>query len=245
MHTGIQKHFRFIEADDKLVDHIYHHEKLLLVISRFGISLGFGDKTIRQICFEYELNCSLVLLIMNLYIDPMDNREELLHAECLPGLINYLKRAHQYYLEQKLPYIAELIDRFIENTANPHTKLLKSFFKGYEDEVREHMQYEDSEVFPYIISLYEANMHRPESIPVNFSINDFHDHHSDIEEKLEDLTQLLIKHFPPTKDSFYRNTILTELFALHYDLRDHKKIEDNILTPAVYQLEKRKRSNAH
>ena len=234
-----------IEGDAHLADVVLYNERLLLVIERFGIPLGFGDKTIAEICSYYELNTSLVLMVMNIFVNPSSHTKEELTEEMLPEFIDYLKRGHRYYLDEKLPYISELIDRFIEHTDNPDTKLLQAFFKGYAREVNEHMQLEDATVFPYIQALH----HLLKEMPYNkrllqYSMDDFVKHHSDIEEKLEDLTQLLIKHFPPTKDRFYRNTILFELFALHYDLNDHGRIEEQILVPLVRQLEKRKAKDA-
>ena len=229
---------RRIKGDDRMSDIVLYNERLLLVIERFGISLGLGDKTITEICVSYELNLSLVLLVMNMFADHSMRLTEELTVDVVPPLIDYLKRGHRYYLDEKLPYISELIERFIAHTVNPDTKLLMAFFEGYAMEVSEHMQLEDATVFPYI----EAVHHLANGIPYNesllqYSMDDFVEHHSDIEEKLEDLTHLLIKHFPPTKDRFYRNMILFELFGLHYDLNDHGRIEENILVPLVRQLE--------
>jgi regulator of cell morphogenesis and NO signaling len=152
--------------------------------------------------------------------------------------MDYLKEAHRFYLDEKLPFISGLIERFTENTENPDTRLLQSFFKEYADEVREHMVLEDETVFPYIRALFDcARGEKVDLDALHYCIDDFVEHHSDIEEKLADLTHLLIKHFPPTRERFYRNQILLELFALQYDLNDHGGIEDRILVPMVQTLE--------
>lgn len=227
-----------IKANSRLVDVVMRNERLLLIIERFGISLGFGDQTVDEVCRAYGLNTSLVLLVMNVFTHHTYAVGEELTADMLPGLIEYLKRGHQYYLNEKLPFISELIDCFIKNTENPDTHLLKSFFKEYANEVKEHMFLEDSLVFPYIQALYDYSLgKKTDEDLLSYRIDDFEEHHSNIEEKLEDLTYLMIKHFPPTKDRFYRNTILLELFNLQYDLNDHGGIEDKLLTPMVRKLE--------
>lgn len=227
-----------IEGDIRLADAIIRNERLLLVIERFGISLGFGDKTINEVAEMYRLNPSLILVVMNVFNNHSFVVGEVLTEEMIPGLLNYLKGAHRFYLDEKLPFIGGLIERFIEKTENPDTRLLQSFFREYASEVREHMMLEDATVFPYIEALFN---HAKGSVPGSFSfdycIANFQEHHSDIQEKLEDLTYLLIKHFPPTRDRFYRNLILLELFALQYDLNDHSGIEDRILVPMVRKLE--------
>lgn len=235
---------RRIKGDDRMSDIVLYNERLLLVIERFGISLGFGDKTIAEICAFCELNLSLVLLVMNMFADHSMRPTEELTVEIVPPLIDYLKRGHRYYLDEKLPYISGLIEHFIEHTENPDTRLLRSFFKGYAMEVNEHMLLEDATVFPYIEAVHNLAKGLPcDERLLQYSMDDFVEHHSDLEEKLEDLTHLLIKHFPPTKDRFYRNMILFELFGLHYDLNDHGRIEEKILVPLVRQLELKKHMN--
>ncbi|MGV8091197.1 MAG: hemerythrin domain-containing protein [Mangrovibacterium sp.] len=227
-----------IEGHTRLADAIMQNERLLLVIERFGISLGFGDKTINDVAKTYQLNPTLVLAVMNVFNNHSFVVEDILTEEMIPGLMDYLKEAHRFYLDEKLPFIGGLIERFIEITENPDTRLLQSFFKEYADEVREHMVLEDATVFPYIQALFDhARGEKVNLDSFHYCIDDFVEHHSDIEEKLEDLTSLLIKHFPPTKDRFYRNLILLELFALQYDLNDHGGIEDQILVPMVRKLE--------
>ena len=236
-------HFH-IEGNLRLVDAVMKNERLLLIIERFGISLGFGDKTIAEVCSDYQLDTSLVLIVMNVFNNHSFVIDNDLTEDMLPGLVEYLKQAHHYYLDEKLPFISELIDRFIENTANPDTRLLQSFFKEYANEVKEHMHLEDATVFPYIQALYTFFKGKSTNEKLlDYCIDDFVDHHSDIEEKLEDLTYLLIKHFPPTKDRFYRNMILLELFNLQYDLNDHGGIEDRLLTPLVRKLEQKTRKD--
>jgi len=235
---------KVIQGNSRMADVIMRNEHLLLVIERFGISLGFGDKTVREVCEAYRLNIPLVLAVMNLFINNPVSSENRLTEDMLTDLIGYLRHAHRYFLDEKLPYINELIDRFIEHTENPDTRLLQSFFKDYAQEVDEHMQLEDETAFPYIQALYNATRGKTcDQNALHYSIDEFLEHHSDIEEKLEDLTHLLIKHFPPTKDRFYRNMILFELFALQYDLNDHGGIEEHILVPLVRQLELKWKEN--
>ena len=233
-----------ITGDLRMADIIHINQRLLLVIERFGISLGFGDKSISEVCAKHQLNTSFVLLVLNVFNDHTFSVNELLSKEYILELIDYLKNGHRYFLQDKLPFIGELIDRFIEKTENPDTRLLHSFFQEYMNEVIEHMNLEERTVFPYILALY-GKLHGQEVNEglLRYRIDDFIDNHSDIEEKLDDLKQLLIKHFPPTKDRFYRNQILFELFDLEYDLNDHSGLEERILTPIVRTLEKEAKGN--
>ena len=227
-----------IEATDKMADILMSNEKLLLIIERFGIPLGVGNKTVKDICTKFGLHLPLVLTMMNLFNNQDFVIDNQLTFDMLPGLLEYLKRAHHFYLKEKLPYINELLEKFIQNTDNPDSRMIQEFFNEYANEVKEHIELEDDIVFPYIFELHKSfNRKAITHDHLKYSIKDFTEHHSDIEEKLQDLTSLLIKHFPPTKDHFYRNLILIELFGLQYDLNDHGSIEDKILVPLAKNLE--------
>lgn len=233
-----------ITGDLRMADIIHINQRLLLVIERFDISLGFGDKTIAEVCASYKLNTSFVLLVLNVFNDHSFSFNELLSKEYIPDLLNYLKNGHRYFLFDKLPYINGLIDRFIEKTENPDSRLLHAFFEEYTDEVVEHMNLEEQTVFPYIQSLFgKLQGHKVNEELLSYQIDDFIDNHSNIEEKLDDLKHLLIKHFPPTEERFFRNQILFELFDLEYDLNDHNGLEERILTPIVRTLEKEAKRN--
>ena len=115
---------------------------------------------------------------------------------------------------------------------------LIDFFKQYIQEVEQHIGYEDKVVFPYILQLHKALIEntRP-SFPEHYSIDEFEKRHDNIEEKLSDLKNLLIKYFPPANDRYPRIHLLNELISLEEDLSNHGRIEDQILIPIVRQME--------
>ena len=41
---------------DKLSDLIIDNYSILMVMSRFGISLGFGDKSVREVCLSHGVD---------------------------------------------------------------------------------------------------------------------------------------------------------------------------------------------
>lgn len=71
-------------------------------------------------------------------------------------------------------------------------KLLEKFFHEYFTEVIEHLDYEDNVAFPYFITLLNSDNDREkEEI---YSSREYSEHHSDIELKLQDLKNLLLKY---------------------------------------------------
>ncbi len=72
-----------------------------------------------------------------------------------------------------------------------------------------------------------------------YSITLYEKEHDDVEEKLNDLKNIIIKYLPTVKDQKNRFLLLKELSALENDLADHARIEDLILIPKVEILEKK------
>jgi regulator of cell morphogenesis and NO signaling len=105
------------------------------------------------------------------------------------------------------------------------------FFRGYKVELENHFGFEEREVIPYVQDLI-IGMKRS-----GFSIDRFEENHSNIDEKLNDLKNLVLKSLPAVCDRNVRIELLLRLFILQEDLRCHTYIEDSILVPMVRLLE--------
>jgi len=92
-----------ITADKKMADLIHMNYLLVSVISRFGIQLGFGDKTVSQVCDENQVNTDFFLEIVNSFNDKEYFPEKHLQDFSIQLIIDYLGKTHQYYLKEKIP----------------------------------------------------------------------------------------------------------------------------------------------
>ena len=88
---------------DKMSDLICDNYSLLMVMSRFGLSLGFGDKNVKEVCEAQGVDCRTFLAVVNFI-----SREPYAYSNgdsddfSLPALMDYLKRAHLYFLDFNL-----------------------------------------------------------------------------------------------------------------------------------------------
>ncbi|MBQ4205298.1 MAG: hemerythrin domain-containing protein, partial [Bacteroidales bacterium] len=57
-------------ANTKMADLILGNSKLLLMIPRFGMDLGFGDHSIAEVCEKHDVNPQFFLMICNVYSNP-------------------------------------------------------------------------------------------------------------------------------------------------------------------------------
>jgi regulator of cell morphogenesis and NO signaling len=128
-------------------------------------------------------------------------------------------------------------------TSNRSLKLIYTFFNEYKNELAVHIQREEEKVYPYVFAVEKAFISKnpdreiEESIRL-YSMEDFEKEHDNIEDKLFDLKNILIKYLPLPVDSNLSHDILVELFKLEDDLSDHTRIENKVLIPKVKYMEK-------
>ena len=228
----------------KLADVIHHDHELVAVINRFGIYLGFGDKKIETLCNENSIQTEFFLTILNTFHDPQYFPKK--HLQSFPAtmLIDYLGKTHKYYLDEKIPEIENLISELIQKNQQHKDSfiLLQNFFSEYKIELSNHIQREEKRVYPYVIQLEKAIERGKVSEELvaemdEYSITDYEAEHENVEEKLYDLKNIIIKYLPSSSNEKMVNNILHEIFALENDLKDHARIEDMILVPKVEAME--------
>ncbi len=229
----------------KMSEVIFHNYQLLPVITRFGILLGFGEKTVAAVCADYNINLEFFLEITNSFIDEdyIPQKEFLSFPVSL--VVDYLQKTHKYYLEDKFPEIEVMINEMVYCAGGDTEKrvLVKNFFDEYKTEFLNHINREEQKVQPYVLAIEDAFMKKklPEDLlrQINeYSINDFASEHDNIEEKLNDLKYIIIKYLPPCSHPSLYNKILLELFLLEKDLNMHASLEDKVMIPKVALMEK-------
>lgn len=216
---------------------------ILLLLEHLEIGLGLQEKSISDLCRENGINMELFMIMAGLYAgnDPEENVEY--SSEIIQTIIKYLRNSHQYYLEDKFPVIKSSIEEIDTLNDSPGIQMTGKFFNEYFIEVKEHLDYENNVVFPYVLGLDEMLAGKNQDmIQSTYRVNDYREHHDDIEEKLEDLNNLLIKYMPQKNDGKVRRKLLLHLFELEYDLRIHSRVEESLLIPLVEQMETLRRS---
>ena len=229
---------QMIVPDMKVSDIIMKNYYLILMLENFGINLNVQEKRVLQICQENNINVEVFLTFANLFNGIKYTPSNEFTFDDLQTIIGYLKKCHEYYLEEKYPKIQRYIKQIQELNDLPGIKLIDVFFNEYFNEVKTHLDYEDRVVFPYITSLFTAlKQQTPSKDGDTYSVTEYKDHHDDIEVKLTDIKNLLIKYLPQKNEHKERRKLVFSLFELEYDLNIHTQIEDSILVPLVEKME--------
>ena len=166
------------DADDRMCDLVCDRYPVLLVMSRFGIALGFGDKTIGEVCRDSGVDTGTFLTVVNTHIDGEAPDPG---AVSVGALVGYLRNSHDYFLDFRLPGIRRKLIEAIDCSRNDVAFAILRFFDEYVAEVHKHMDYEERKVFPYVEALLAGE--RPEG----YSIDVFRRHHDQVEAKLAEV----------------------------------------------------------
>ncbi len=223
---------RLFSSDSRLSDLITAHPSLLTLLTRLDISLGFGDRSIADVCEASGVNTDFFLLICNVYTfnNYVPSTAAILGTD-MTGLVSYLEKSHRYYVDKRLPHIESHLDAIAQNLGGRIGQVFISFFKEYKHEVETHFKHEEHDVFPHIRALMAGER------DVTYSIGEFIDTHSDIEGKLDDLLNIVFKYLPPQVDDDNVLDVVYDILRLREDLKKHTFIEEKIMVPLVQHLE--------
>ncbi len=221
-----------------MADLLFENHFLIVMLENFDIQLGVGDKTVHEVCVEKGINTDVFLTFAALYEGTAYHANTALSIEDMPVIVAYLRNCHRYYLDEKYPKLKKHLQKMLDASTRKESKLVERFLTDYIEEVTEHINYENNIVFPYVTwlcgQLFE-NMHTEN--PIDLHVSEYKEHHNEIEDKLHDLKNVLIKYLPFDNDRLPRRKLIEGLFELSYDLNVHSLIEDSILIPLVEKAE--------
>ncbi|MFI3330226.1 MAG: hemerythrin domain-containing protein [Rikenellaceae bacterium] len=220
--------------EDMMSELICENYPMLLVMSRFGISLGFGDDTIEDTCKNHKVDVYTFLGVVNMLLSDDKQHSNIDFTKIsLSSLIKYLHKSHTYFLEYRLPSIRKMLVESLDKTEDVSVVIL-NYYDKYVAGVNEHMMYEENTLFPYINAMLNN------SPTESYSINTFSEHHDKIESRLTELKNIIIKYYPTTSSNELNNT-LYNIFSCERDLASHNAIEDYLLVPVMQEFENSKK----
>lgn len=215
---------------DKMISLIAGDYRLIQVLSRFGIPMGFGDKTVAEVCADAGVDTCTFLTVANFLIDGA-NHYEASSEVSIPSLLLFLRRSHVYFLEYCLPAIRRKLLEGINMRISDVSFLILKLFDEYVNEVSTHMDFEDRTVFTYVDKILAG-------IKVSdFKISTYSDHHEQVATKLKELKTIIIKYCPSDANTNLLNDALYDIYRCEEELKTHCRLEDCIFVPAILNLE--------
>lgn len=219
-------------------DLIHDDYRLLQVISRFGVSLGFGDKSISEACTASGVDTPTFLAVVNfIQSEGRLTVEELAEDVSVAELMRYLQRSHTYFIDFRLPAIRrKLIEAIDCSTKNQIAFLILKFYDEYAAEVQRHMDYENTHIHTYVQQLLEGKV---PSRHASYSelAHQHHDNHASLSKSSNELKSIIIKYYPSDSDTQRLADTLMDIYIMEEDLFSHCHLEDTLFAEAVHALE--------
>lgn len=233
---------RYYTSDTFISDLIAECYDILLVMTRFGIPLGFGDNaTIGDVSERNNVHTPTLLATINVITNDIDYNEimQLGSEELSPtALIDYLKRSHHYFLSYRLPMLRKELLAAIADGPKEITQLIIKFYDEYVEEVNKHMGYENKTVFPYVERILGGNTNEHDE---HYNIAVYGRRHDKVEAKISELKNILIKYYPDGK-GYNLTFVVHELFETEHDLAMHNSVEDKLFIPLISALEAKRKA---
>lgn len=223
-------------GQDKMSDVIASQPSLLQMISRFGIQLGVGERTVREVCEASKVDTNTFLAVANIMKEGPSVAQFYVDKIHMPTLMRHLRSAHDFFLDFQLLHIRrKLLDAIDCSRQNEVAFLILKFFDEYMNEVRKHMEHENRQIFGYVDRLISG-----ENV-TEFRIQQYSKSHDGMDKKLQELKNIIIKYYTPAEgtSSDMLCNVLFSIYNCEADLRAHCEMEEALFFPAVQLLEER------
>ena len=220
---------------DLMIDVIGDDYRMLQVISRFGITLGFGDQTVAETCKSAGVDLETFLTIVNYLKDIHAPINKLVEHVNLRAIMLYLTNSHTYFVDYKLPAVRRKLIEAIDCSArNQIAFLILKFYDEYAEDVSRHMEYENKHVHPHVENLLRGKL---TSESFNTVVNQHSRNHASIEKSISELKNIIIKYYPSDNNAQLLNDVLMDIYMTEEDLLVHCRLEDTLFAECVRRLE--------
>ena len=221
---------------DPMSDVISDDYRILQIISRFGIKLGFGDQTVGATCRAAGVDVSTFLTVVNYVKDAAHARiSEMVEQVDIPALIAYLKNSHSYFVDFRLPGIRrKLLEAIDLSSGNRLAMLILRFYDEYAQEVERHMTFENTHVHPYVETLLQGRLPQESFHSIE---EQYDEQHANIEKSLSELKSIIVKYYPSDNNASLMGEVLMDIFMTDEDLHSHCHMEDTLFAECIRKLE--------
>ncbi|MBR6031027.1 MAG: helix-turn-helix transcriptional regulator [Bacteroidaceae bacterium] len=230
------KRMKLYEAEDKMIDLISDNYSMLQGLSAFGIRLGFGDKTVDEVCREQDVDCYTFLTVVNFLINgytPKETDEKI----SVKTLLGYLQASHRFFLDFQLPSIRAKLEKSLCK-GDGLAALILRLYDEYAHDIHLHMKYEEKTLFPYVEALLRGEQ------TSGYNVEIFSKHHSDTTGKFQELKNIIIKYLP--HNGLANNQLTATLYDIYNNeewLLNHSNVEEVLFVPAIRILEQRAKND--
>lgn len=213
-----------------IIDIINDDYTILPLLSRFSIPLGLGNETLNDVCRRNDIDVKALLLVLN-YIRTGIIDSSYISVVSPLEVVRFLKNSHDYFINYKFGHIRKNLIAALDLETNPTNNLILKFFDSFVKKVEDHFRYEENTVFPYVENLVDGKKSA-------YTIEIFERHHEEVVDALAELKNIILRYYRTTAPNLMYD-VLVDIYNCEEDLASHSDIENNLLIPMVYDLERK------
>lgn len=197
-----------VDHNTIMADLLSDYNELIPVLNRFGIKLGVGNKSIKELCIDYDLNLDLVINVLNVYLNKDFISDETVDKIEIESIVDYFQKTIDNYINDLIPNIEKHLNAFVlvSDTKTSELGVLKELFTKFRDRMSENLQ---------DISNYD------EDLP---------------DELLHDLKNILIKHISGDYNQNLTYAVIFSIHSFEQDLAAHNRLRNKVLRPVLEKL---------
>lgn len=225
------------DKNSKIGEVVAARPSLARVMDRFGLSYCCGGgKSLELACSQKDVDVEEVLKEIEkaMAAPPEENLTELPLAE----LVEHVLNTHHSFLRETLPVVTRQLDRVVTVHGSKHPELAKaqSVFKGFVDDMNQHMEKEEQLLFPVISTLGGSQEH-PDAGKLEGLIETLEAEHDHSGKDMTTIRRLLNDYEPPEGACGTYRAVLKGLEDIELDTQQHVLAENSIMFPkAIKQV---------
>lgn len=234
-----------INIDATLGDFVACYPKSRKVFEKLGFDYCCGGKQDIKSAAK-DKNVKLKDLISELEDainkTPEKKEEKIWLNEALSDVIDHVLSTHHAFMHKELPYISKLMDKVTVAHAEKHgdfLNLLNSIYQNFKDNLEEHLNMEETLLFPYIKELEVSEKSKKPKIETDRfmkMINLLSAEHDVTGDALSEMRELTSDYSLPLDACKSFEELYEHLQAIEDDLHKHIHLENTILFPRVIVL---------
>ncbi|MCC6483509.1 MAG: iron-sulfur cluster repair di-iron protein [Armatimonadetes bacterium] len=200
-----------------------------------------GNHSIQHACEQSNLNVDdLIAQLKEVEATPAQTEEQDYNSWPLDLLADYIEKTHHRYVRHRIEEITPYLDKIMRVHGGRHPELvdINELFSESAKELVEHMDKEESGLFPQIRKLVDSKKgSAQDSSSVEVPIASMHHDHDAVGERFHKMSVLSDKYTPPPDACNTYMVTYSLLKEFEDDLFRHIHLENNILFPKSIVLE--------
>lgn len=212
-------------ASHSLGDIVARHSHLLLLLSRFGIHLGFADKSVEQVCQECGVDTGTFLAVANGMAAGGSSVPTRVSAR---QMSDFVRRSHDYYIGSIMPDLRQRLLSVL-TASDAVADLVLRLFDGYASSLADYVRHEDA-----LVLLLAGDSHgNASSVCPEEALRESALLRGSLMAGLAELCDSIVRYVPSHSLTTEVDALLRALLAFEHDLRMHFSIVGNVFMPAL------------